>query len=420
MSHPYAGQAKSSQKARLKRLGGTAGKSWGSSSMYKSKTLPKKNAGSSTPMTISGGSAKSRPDRYASGGSVGKKRRPHATTNIIISHAGGRGGSGGGGGSGPNPGGGPVPVPVPRPVPVPVGAGGPPAGPAPMPMRPPLPAGGAPVGAAGLGPMPPRPPLPVGAGGLPPGGAMPPMRPPGMKTGGVIKKAKGGFLEMKEKVPGKTYKGYPRSPTSKVDDAVSAHASGGAVKKRADGGGITLTKKLQLGGGTGGGGGLGQGQAALGQPGGSGLMGVFPGRQPVPAQQGTPNLSGTPMIPAQPTQTAQMPRMGTSVLARPAPGTTSTYAKRGGSIPHGDEKEDRKLFGKMMKEKGISKRKGGGAVNPGSNQTARGLSGSIYRQQGKGFASGGVITNATGGGGGGKARLAKASAARSVPAKTEL
>lgn len=262
---------------------------------------------------------------------------------------------------------------------------------------------------------------------------MPPMRPPGMKAGGVIKKAKGGFLEMKEKVPGKTYKGYPRSPTSKTDDAVSAHARGGAVRKRADGGGITLTKKLQLGGGAGGGGGLGggglgQGQAALGQPGGSGLMGVFPGRQPVPAQQGAPNLSGRPMIPAQPTQTAQMPRMGSSVLARPAPGTTSTYAKRGGSIPHGDEKEDRKLFGKMMKEdeakeakkeKGM-KRKSGGAVNPGSNQTARGLAGSAYHQQGKGFASGGVITNATGGGAGGKARLAKSSAARRVPAKTEL
>jgi hypothetical protein len=267
-----------------------------------------------------------------------------------------------------------------------------------------------------------------------------------MKAGGAVKKAaKGGFLEMKEKVPGQTYKGYPHSPTSKVDDAVSAHASGGAVKKRADGGGITLTKKLQLGGGAGGlgGGGLGQGQAAIGQPGGSGLMGLFPGRQPVPPQQGAPNLSGRPMIPAQPAQTAQMPRMGSSVLARPAPGTTATYAKRGGVIAgrkkggdvHDDEPEDRKLFGKMMKEKGmktgglvgpiyhkegVGKRKRGGSINPGSNQTARGLAGSTYHQQGKGFASGGVVTNATGGGGGGKARLAKTSAAKSVPAKTEL
>ena len=114
MAHPYAGQAKSSQKARLKRLGGSAGKSWGSSSMYKASSLPGKNAGSSTPMTISGGSSKKRPDRMAAGGTVGgggKKRRPHATTNIIISHAGGRGGSGGGGGAGPEP----RPVPVPRP-----------------------------------------------------------------------------------------------------------------------------------------------------------------------------------------------------------------------------------------------------------------------------------------------------------------
>ena len=99
MAHPFAGQAKSSQKARLKRLGATAGKSYGSSSMYKATSYPKKRAGSSVPLTISGGNAKSRPDRMASGGSVGgKKRHPHATTNIIISHAGGRGGSGGGGG----------------------------------------------------------------------------------------------------------------------------------------------------------------------------------------------------------------------------------------------------------------------------------------------------------------------------------
>src|SRR4029453_7411843 len=110
MAHPYASQAKASQKRRLGALSAKAGKSWGSSSMYKSKSLPKKNAGSSTPMTISGGSSKGRPDRLAFGGSVGKKRRPHATTNIIISHAGGRGGSGGGGGAGPNP---PSPVPVP-------------------------------------------------------------------------------------------------------------------------------------------------------------------------------------------------------------------------------------------------------------------------------------------------------------------
>ena len=42
MAHPMAGQAKSSQKARLKRLGGNAGKSCGSSSMYKTTTLPRR------------------------------------------------------------------------------------------------------------------------------------------------------------------------------------------------------------------------------------------------------------------------------------------------------------------------------------------------------------------------------------------
>src|SRR5262245_8816782 len=147
MAHPYAGQAKSSEKARLSRLTGKAGKAHGSSSMYFKTSYPK-GAGTQREYTISGGSAKSRPDRMASGGGVGKKRRPHATTNIIISHAGGRGGSGGGGGAGPNP----MPVPVPRPVPVPVGAGGP-------------------------GPQFAGPARPVIGGGGPPPGGPPPMGP---------------------------------------------------------------------------------------------------------------------------------------------------------------------------------------------------------------------------------------------------
>lgn len=296
--------------------------------------------------------------------------------------------------------------------------------------------------------MPPiRPPMPVPPGA---GAGMPPVRPPGMKAGGVIKKAKGGFLAMKEKVPGKTYKGFPHSPTTKEDDAVSAHASGGsvgAVRKRADGGGITLTKKLQLGGGAGG---LGMGMGAPGPmgasatpPGGTGFGGLFPGRGPIGGQQGPANISGRPMIPPQPAQTAQMPRMATSVLARPAPGTTPTFSKRGGSIPHNashsDEAQDKKLIAKMIKKEekaekkasgglvgssyhdwGVGKRAKGGVVNPGRNQTARGLASSTYHQQGKGLASGGlVLSNATGGGGGGKARLAKARAFKSVPAKTE-
>src|SRR5262245_57686638 len=107
MAHPMAGQAKASQQARLRRLGATAGKSWGSSSMYKKSSLPAKNAGSSTPMTISGGKGKSRPDRFAAGGGVRPKgKKGKSTTNIIIAGGGGQ------------PGGArPVPVPVARPVP---------------------------------------------------------------------------------------------------------------------------------------------------------------------------------------------------------------------------------------------------------------------------------------------------------------
>src|SRR5215475_5621250 len=114
MAHPMAGQAKSSQKARLQRLTGKTGKAWGSSAMYKKTSYPKKNAGMQREYTIPGGKGRNRPDRLATGGSVGKKRG-HSTTNIVISHAGGRGG--GFAGAPPAR---PVPVPVNRPVPVPV------------------------------------------------------------------------------------------------------------------------------------------------------------------------------------------------------------------------------------------------------------------------------------------------------------
>ena len=69
------------------------------------------------------------------------------------------------------------------------------------------------------------------------------------------------------------------------------------------------------------------------------------------------------------------------------------------------------------------KRKGGGVVNPGHNPAPRGMSGSVYHQQGKGFAAGGLVKtplkNSTGGGAGGEGRLAKTRAAKSVPDKTE-
>jgi hypothetical protein len=359
MAHPYAGQAQSSQKARLKRLGGTAGKAHGSSSMYKKHSYPS-GAGTQREYTITGGKAKSRPDRMASGGSV-RKRRPHSTTNIIISHAGGRGGYGGAGGQP----GGPVPVPVPRPVPVPVGAGPAPMGPGPAPVRPPIAGGPMPAG-----PPPVRPAVP-----MPPPG--PPVRPPGMKAGGAVRKAaNGGFLKDSQ---GKGYPGYPHSPTTESGDKVSAHKRGGGVKK------------LQFGGA----GGLGSGAspgAAQGQ-GLAGLLGtVAPGRAPMPAQKGTPTVSGANQVPAQPL-TVPQPKLASSFLQRPAPGTTTTFQK-GGAV-HSDEAQDKKLIKRMLaKEDKAEKRAAGGIVKT-------------------------PVTNASGGGAGGKARLKKTGAAKSVPAKTE-
>lgn|SRR5262245_1366760 len=366
MAHPYAGQAQSSQKARLKRLGATAGKAHGSSSMYKKHSYP--SAGTQREYTISGSSAKSRPDRYAAGGGVKSKRRPHPTTNIIISHAGGRGGAGGGGGS-PQPGG-PVPVPVPvnRPVPVPVGAGGPPqfAGPAPAVVggpppvaRPPIPAGPPPAAV--------RPPMPMGA--------PPPVRPPGMKKGGSVKLAIGGSAAPKG------YKGYPNSPTTEegARDAVSAHKRGGGVKK------------LQFGGGSGG---LGGVPAAGSQ--GQGLVGLLgsaaPGRGPMPAQRGTPTITGANQIPAQPL-TVPQPKLASSFLQRPAPGTTASF-KKGGNV-HSDEAQDKKLIKSMIaKEEKKEKYAAGGLVKT-------------------------PVSNSSGGGATGKARLKKTGAAKSVPDKTE-
>lgn len=395
MAHPYAGQAKSSQKARLQRLTGKVGKAWGSSAMYKKTSYPKKNAGMQREYTIPGGKGRNRPDRLAKGGAV-KRHAP--TTNIIISHAGGRGG----GNAAPRP----MPVPVNRPVPVPV--------------RPPV---AAPVGAAPpVGGLPPRPPIAPPVGGPPVGGAMPPMRPPGMKKGGVVKKANGGGV-------GKAYKGYPNSPTTEVDSTVSARKKGGRVTLKAGG----KVKGLAAGGPADNGNGddaaepegLQFGGGAFGamprtQPGGvGGLLGNIPGRTPQGPIQGPPTLSGRPMIPAQPV-TVPMPATMASFRARPAPGTQPGF-KKGGRVKHDDEAQDRKLFGRMMKEKMGKAR--GGAVSPGTPSKARGLAGSSYKSWGKGYQAGGVVktplTNATGGGAGGAGRLSKTRAAKKVPDKTE-
>lgn len=245
------------------------------------------------------------------------------------------------------------------------------------------------------------------------------MRPPGMKKGGWVKKAaNGGFLKESS---GKGYKGFPNSPTTEVADAVSARKHGGGVKKRQMGGGMG-----PMGGG-GLGGGLGGGQAATAPPGGGGLMGLFPGRQPVGPQQGPPTISGRPMIQEQ-ALTVPMPRSGSSLpFARAsAPGTTVGYSKKGGAIKgHDDEAQDRQLFKRMIKQEDkAEKRARGGGVNPGHNPPPRGMPGSVYHQQGKGLAAGGLVKtplkNTTGGGAGGKGRLAKTRAAKSVPDATEL
>ena len=110
LGHPYSSQVKASQKRRLRELGAKAGKSFGSSASQFTKKYPKKGAGTQREFTIPGKSARPRADRYANGGAVSKRRHVPHQTNIIISHAGGRGGIGGGGGGGR-----PIPVPVPRP-----------------------------------------------------------------------------------------------------------------------------------------------------------------------------------------------------------------------------------------------------------------------------------------------------------------
>ena len=64
----------------------------------------------------------------------------------------------------------------------------------------------------------------------------------------------------------------------------------------------------------------------------------------------------------------------------------------------------------------MKKRKGGGFVPKNQNSTDRGLAGTVYHQQGKGYRSGGLV----GGAGSGLGRLRNSRNAAKVPAKTEL
>jgi len=261
-----------------------------------------------------------------------------------------------------------------------------------------------------------------------------------MKKGGRV----AGLIDVKDK-EGKGYRGYPNSPTTDIDSAVSARKrggkvtlkAGGRVKGLANGGpsddGGDDVEKMQFGGGTfgsmpGGGPGAPGAIARPGQQGGlSGMLGNIPGRTPTQPIQGPPTISGRPMIPAQPV-TVPMPATLSSFRSYPAPGTRVGFSKKGGSVKHSDEAEDKKLFKRMYKaeeakEEKAGKRKRGGAVNPGSNQPARGQAGSSYHNWGEGYQAGGIVktplTNATGGGAGGKGRLAKTRAAKKVPDRTE-
>lgn len=252
------------------------------------------------------------------------------------------------------------------------------------------------------------------------------------------KAAKGGFLkEANSPKAGNAYPGFPHSPTTKAKSAVSAHAAGGAVKK-AGGGGITLTKKLEFGGGTGLGMGVGAGPTGggggPGQAGPAGAanaaLGAGPGRVPLPPQQGAPNISGRQAIPFSQPNTVPLSGFGArNFSTRPAPGTTTTYAKKGGSVPHSDEAQDKKLIKKMIaKEDKAEKKASGGGVGPGlagpiyrtqgpTGGKGKGLSpysdAQVYRNQGKGYADGGNVHGAASAAGR-MARNAK------VPAKTEL
>jgi hypothetical protein len=274
------------------------------------------------------------------------------------------------------------------------------------------------------------------------------MRPPGMAAGGAVKKAaKGGFLkETNSPKAGDAYPGFPHSPTTKAKSAVSAKADGGGVVKKAGGGGVTLTKKLEFGGGTGlglgagaapGGAGAGPGQAG---PAGAAnaALGAGPGR--VPPQQGAPNVSGRAAIPFSQPNTVPLSGFGArNFSTRPAPGTTTSYAKKGGFIgKHDDEAQDKKLIKKMINKEEKTeakemKKASGGGVGPGlvgykyrtngpTGGKGKGLSpysdSKVYRNEGKGYASGGSVQGGNVHGAG--SALGRMARNNKVPAKTEL
>lgn len=239
MAHPYASLVKASQKRRMAALHAKTGKAHGSVNVDLKNNY--KNAGTQREYTISGATSKPRADRYAKGGKVKKGN----ITNVIIAQPKGEAAP-------PRPV--PVPIPVRPPMRPPMAT---PAAPAAPPVGAPI--GGAPVGLPIGGAPPPGPPIGARPPGLKKGGRVSPSpvlpnkeiyhnEGRGFAVGGSVKKADGGFLR---ESPGKTYQGAPHSPTTSVDDAVSAHKKGGAVKKRAFGGGLGGGLGDGLGGGLG-------------------------------------------------------------------------------------------------------------------------------------------------------------------------
>lgn len=447
MAHPYASQAKASQKRRLSKLGAKAGKSFGSSSMYKKTSYPGKNAGSSTPMTISGGSSRKRADqpaKYADGGAVRPKaKKPHSTTNIIIANGGRRGNRG----NRPQ-----QPVVVPRPVPVPVPVGGAPGG-APPPRPVIVGGGGGPPMAGPMGPPP---------GAMPAGPPPGMMRPPGMaggglagpsyhnwgegyKEGGVVKKASGGSIE-KKAVGGRMIRGGNR-PAQFKPGAVPGQPvvplqgrrpggppspmgglgmkKGGKAKKYQDGGDVDdsepepAASSTSVAGDKGGGFDMKKtlaGMKDLGKaidPVGSAAMGVNQARSAESLAEKT--MMGND---------ASVRKLGG--IGKPQGGgfkpgalpyASKTFAK-GGKV-HDDEAQDRKLIKSMLaKEEKAEKKADGGFVPTNEKSKDSALIGSTYRNQGTGFNRGGVVKKA--GSHSGLGRLQKIPAAKAVPAKTEL
>jgi hypothetical protein len=264
-----------------------------------------------------------------------------------------------------------------------------------------------------------------------------------MQTGGVVKKRRaGGSLS-------------PTTESEKRDQ----HSPGETIpaERLRHGGGV---KKRQLGG--------------LGGAPTPAMMSTLP------AQRGQPNISGRGAIPPLSNVATPMPNAIGQRL-QPAPGTSVGFKKggktkkhaRGGHVDHADEAEDKRLFKKMYKEEeakekpekraaggitglpgevyrnegrgeasgravanpwGISnppgavrKRAAGGFVPSNQDSKDPGLAGDKYHQQGVGFRkmggdvgeSKGMGPHMPGSAAGGLGRLEKAKMARSVPAKTE-